>query len=98
MEHSSPDIYEMHAIIKGKVQGVGFRAMTRYHAHGLGLRGTVRNLPDGSVEIYAQGSKQHLEQLIQRLKQAMAPEQIEEASLDFFPPEIPHQDFRIVYE
>ena len=98
MEHSSPDVFEMHALIKGNVQGVGFRAMTRYYAKGLGLQGTVRNLADGSVEIYAQGSKQHLKQLIEQLKQETAPGQIEESAIQFFPVEIPHKDFHIIYD
>ncbi len=58
MEHSAHDIYEMHAIVRGDVQGIGFRAMTRNYAQSLGLRGTVRNLPNGTVEIYAQGTKE----------------------------------------
>lgn len=97
MEHSSQDVYEMHAIVKGEVQGVGFRALTRYQAQGLGLRGTVRNLPDGTVEIYAQGSKQRLEELIQKLKEEAFPGQIEEASIEYFPIEQSHDDFRILH-
>ena len=38
MEHSSQDIYEMHAIVKGTVQGIGFRALTRYYAAAWGSR------------------------------------------------------------
>lgn len=37
--------------VRGKVQGVGFRWWTRSRARGLGLAGTVRNCPDGSVEV-----------------------------------------------
>lgn len=97
MEHSTHEIYEMHVVIKGKVQGVGFRALTRRHAMILGIKGTVRNLEDGTVEIYAQGSKQQLEKLIQILKEETTPGQIQEASIDYFPIESPHMDFRILY-
>jgi acylphosphatase len=97
MEHSSLDTYEMHVIVKGNVQGIGFRALTRYRALDLGLKGQVRNLPDGTVEIYAQGSKKHLEELIERLKEETMPGQIEEASIEYFPIEQPHDDFRIVH-
>ena len=40
-------------VVRGKVQGVGFRAATRRKAMELGIRGAVRNLDDGSVEILA---------------------------------------------
>jgi acylphosphatase len=43
------------AIVTGRVQGVAYRASTVYEARGHGLTGWVRNLPDGSVEIEAQG-------------------------------------------
>lgn len=39
--------------LSGRVQGVGFRWWTRREAARFGVRGTVRNLPDGSVEIQA---------------------------------------------
>ena len=97
MEHSVQDVYEMHALVKGHVQGVGFRAMARYYATGLGLTGTVRNLPDGAVEIYAHGSKKRLQELIQKLKEEAFPAQIEEAAIEFFPIETPHEDFRILH-
>ncbi len=50
----------LHAIIKGKVQGVFFRAWTKDAALGLGLVGWVRNQPDGNVEVMAQGSQKSL--------------------------------------
>ena len=43
-------------LVKGRVQGVGFRQFTAARARDLGLAGWVRNLPDGSVEVEAQGS------------------------------------------
>lgn len=91
------DIYEMHAIVKGNVQGVGFRAMTRHYATNMGITGTVRNLTDGTVEIIAHGSKERLEELMQRLKEEAGPAEIIEAALEFFPIEIPHEDFRIIH-
>ena len=42
-------------VVRGVVQGVAYRASTRYQAIELGLTGWVRNLPDGSVELEAQG-------------------------------------------
>ena len=49
----------------GKVQGVFFRESTRKMAEELGLKGTVRNLPDGSVHIEAQGPPASIDRLIE---------------------------------
>ncbi len=43
-------------LVSGKVQGVFFRHSARLEAERLGVRGTARNLPDGSVEVLARGS------------------------------------------
>jgi acylphosphatase len=50
-------------LITGKVQGVYFRHSTRREAERLGVRGVARNLPDGSVEVIAQGTSEAVENL-----------------------------------
>jgi acylphosphatase len=50
-------------LVSGKVQGVCFRASTREQALKLGLRGHARNLPDGGVEVLAQGDASALDAL-----------------------------------
>lgn len=47
------DVVSQQTTVRGRVQGVGFRAYTRHCAQKLGLTGHVRNLPDGSVHILA---------------------------------------------
>ena len=44
-------------VVKGRVQGVGFRYFAHRAAKGLGLRGWVKNLPNGTVEAYAEGDE-----------------------------------------
>jgi len=53
----------------GRVQGVYYRAFTRQHAVRLGINGYVRNLRDGSVEVYAEGDRKQLEALLRVLKE-----------------------------
>lgn len=50
-------------VVRGRVQGVGFRWFVREHARRLGLAGRVRNLPDGSVDVEAGGDAEALDQL-----------------------------------
>lgn len=55
----------VHLRIHGRVQGVFFRASTLDKAKALGLTGWVRNNPDGSVEVVAEGSGDELEKLVE---------------------------------
>lgn len=50
-------------IVRGRVQGVYYRASTRDHAIALGLVGSARNLEDGSVEVTAEGTGNALAEL-----------------------------------
>ena len=50
----------LHAIVHGRVQGVGYRATTIDEARSLGLAGWVRNRLDGTVEVLAEGSESKL--------------------------------------
>ncbi|MPZ51290.1 MAG: acylphosphatase [Acidimicrobiia bacterium] len=58
-----PDVKAFRALISGRVQGVGFRQTCRHRARQLGIDGWVRNLPDGRVEIFAQGESEQLDEL-----------------------------------
>jgi acylphosphatase len=53
-------------LIEGRVQGVGYRQSMAGAARGLGLRGFVRNLPDGRVEVRVAGPAERIEQLVTR--------------------------------
>jgi acylphosphatase len=52
-------------IIKGRVQGVFFRASTKDKADELGLSGEVRNMPDGAVEVLVAGDEGKVKELIE---------------------------------
>lgn len=54
---------QWHMWVSGRVQGVFYRGSTQKRAEALGLTGWVRNLPDGRVEIVAEGNPEALQQL-----------------------------------
>lgn len=63
--------------VHGRVQGVGFRWWTRKEAERLGVRGTVRNLEDGTVEVRAAGRAAALEELARRLERGPGSARVE---------------------
>ena len=67
--------------VTGRVQGVGFRWWTQQQAKRLGLRGYVRNLADGSVEVQASGSRESLEHFRALLKRGPAGAQVAEVAI-----------------
>lgn len=56
-------------LVSGRVQGVGYRYFAEREANALGVRGYVKNLPDGRVEAYAIGDEKALREFKQKLKQ-----------------------------
>lgn len=56
-------------MVRGRVQGVGFRWFVEREAHMLGIAGWVRNNADGSVEVLAMGTRDQLSGLRSRLQQ-----------------------------
>ncbi len=56
-------------VVRGRVQGVGFRWFVEREAHILGIAGWVRNNADGSVEVLAQGTRDQISGLRSRLRE-----------------------------
>jgi acylphosphatase len=63
----------LHGVIKGDVQGVGFRFFLIRRAQALGLTGWVTNRDDGVVEFVAEGRRQDLEQLERAAREGPRP-------------------------
>lgn len=59
------------AYFEGRVQGVGFRFTTRNVAADFDVTGFVRNLPDGRVELVAEGEDEELDRLLTAVEEAM---------------------------
>ena len=57
----------LEAVVSGRVQGVGFRRYVRGWARRLGLGGWVRNEPDGTVRLVAEGDRAALDRLVRLL-------------------------------
>ncbi len=60
----------MRVLYSGQVQGVGFRYSVRSVATGFDVTGTVRNLPDGTVELIAEGARDELEGFRQAIRES----------------------------
>jgi acylphosphatase len=60
----------LHVIYSGRVQGVGFRYTAKNVATGFEVTGIVRNLPDGTVELVAEGLKDELEGFQQAIRES----------------------------
>ncbi len=71
-----------HAIVRGRVQGVFFRAFVQNHARALGLTGYVRNLSHPrAVEVQAEGERSQLEKLLHHLHRGPPRAKVEEVEL-----------------
>ena len=68
-------------LVSGIVQGVGYRFFAARAARSLGIRGFVRNLPDGRVEVVATGPEDALRQLEEALRRGPAGALVEGATL-----------------
>jgi acylphosphatase len=82
-------------VVRGRVQGVGFRYFVEAEARRLGVTGWVRNNPDGSVEVLAMGSREQLSGLHTKLR--MGPRAARVDDIEIHPAEpVPGVDtFRI---
>jgi acylphosphatase len=67
IEHSVP--HARRFLVRGRVQGVGFRWFVEREAHILGIAGWVRNRADGTVEVLAMGTRDQLSGLRTRLRE-----------------------------
>lgn len=81
--------------ITGRVQGVGFRWFTRRSADDLGVRGSVRNRPDGSVEIHAEGTESSLERFEERVRRGPPGARVDEVRRVESSMPVPDRDFVI---
>ncbi len=74
------------ALVSGRVHGVGYRAFARKHALELGLSGYAENLPDGRVEVVAEGPEDALEYFLHFLRQGPRLSKVDEIEVQWSDP------------
>lgn len=95
MENSKIPTERLHAIVDGRVQGVGFRYFVRENAAALGLTGWVRNLWDDRVELTAEGSREQLERLLSFVRRGPRAAFVTQVKTDWQPASGEYKDFRV---
>ena len=84
-ENHSKDIKQVHVFYSGMVQGVGFRFTAQYIALNLNLKGWVKNIPDGRVELVAEGEEEILKTLLDRIKNGILQSHIRKEEVKWKP-------------
>lgn len=88
---------QLFVIITGRVQGVGFRNFTQLNAKQLGLNGYAKNLPNGTVEVVAEGNKSQLDALIALLKKGPRYARVDSLEIEERPFTGEYQTFGVRY-
>lgn len=91
---ADPGPLRLHAIVEGRVQGVGFRAFVIDWAYNLGLTGWVRNRWDETVEVVAEGSREQLERLETALQRGPSMADISSVKVEWSAAAGEFRDFR----
>lgn len=88
---------QLFVIITGKVQGVGFRNFTQLNARQLGINGYAKNLPNGTVEVVAEGDKAQLDALVALIKKGPRYARVDSLDIDERPFTGEYESFGIRY-
>jgi acylphosphatase len=79
-------IRRAHVIVRGRIQGVGYRYSTRSRAASLGVDGWVRNRADGNVEAVFEGTAERVELLLRWCRQGPSAAYVDEIEVDWQEP------------
>jgi acylphosphatase len=91
------ELKQLSAVVHGRVQGVFFRKNTTIAARELQVSGWVRNLPDGSVEVLAIGTEDHLKQLLLFLSESPGQSDVTDIDVNWSSPEDEYRGFTVRY-
>jgi acylphosphatase len=84
-----------HIIVYGRVQGVGFRYFVRHWGNRLGLKGNVRNCPDSTVEILAEGDAPAMREFIKAVEKGPPVARVERLEIQDLEPSGDYSSFLI---
>lgn len=90
------DLAALHAIIEGRVQGVGFRAHGSEFAQSLGLKGWMRNKGDDQVEVWAEGARSDLDKLLAYLRRGPSMAYVTNLQVSYPQPEGKFTGFMVI--
>jgi acylphosphatase len=84
-----------HVWVKGRVQGVGFRAHVEYYAGRIGVAGWVRNVGWDTVEAVAEGERTKVDRFIEMMKQGPSASRVDESKVEWENPTGEFKDFGV---
>jgi len=88
----------LYAVVKGRVQGVGYRAsVSRRIVTLASITGYVRNLPDGSVEVLAEGTEDMLEQVLKIINEGSFLSSVDDVDVKYYDVTGEYSDFSVKY-
>lgn len=87
----------LHIIVHGIVQGVGFRFFVRDRSVQYGIKGWVRNLPNGTVEIHAEGEEEMLTEFVTKVLQGPSFGHVSRLVKDWVEPKNKYEEFKIMF-
>jgi len=82
-------------LVYGRVQGVGFRYFVQRSASNLGLTGSVRNLPDSTVEILVEGEEDLIDQFLEEVRSGPRMARVNRLEIEDVPPGAAYKSFHI---
>jgi acylphosphatase len=92
-----PDKGRVHVLIGGRVQGVAYRYFAEKYAISFGITGWVRNLPDGRVEVLAEGGREDIDRFLARLRAGPRLALVDDFEIAWEEPTGEFPDFRITF-
>ena len=96
MKETVEEVVRAHVVVRGQVQGVGFRAFTQYQATFRKLHGWVRNCAEGGVELEIEGPQLSVDAFLQTMRQGPPLSQVLEVAVDWKEPNRQTEGFKIL--